>query len=385
MLQLSDKFESQKILSLLTRALPYYLKSWHDLDETHGLFGALDPQTHNMRSMSISSPVIEYVIRPHLQVLYIFSAYLGSPETIGLLESACNADKVRDMIVKGIRWACDTHLTGTVDVDSFLERKRWGENWRSGLWASLLGLCGHLAGSLLPDELKTAIARVIAFEADRFIGVLPPSGCEVDTKVEENAQDTLVLAWALNLCQSHEHHALWEQALHTWAVNIATCITDKTDHSDYFGKSLSSWISTETLFPDMTAENHDFFQPEVLTYGMWIVLSMAVYSLYNKEIPEFLTRKNHQETFDVLLRFCLPNGMLYMPGGQDIPFFIPRPFALAWGLWNNDPRALLLTEKMLAWMESMLLPTEANPGPWVFGLPQAYEGWELFFQSQAGF
>jgi hypothetical protein len=189
----------------------------------------------------------------------------------------------------------------------------------------------------------------------------------------------------LNLAPGHAHAAGWEHALRLWSANIATCINDRADHSDYFGRSLSSWVTTQTLFPDMTAENNGFFQPEVLAYGMWTVLAMAAYSLNNRETPEFILRKNHQETFDVLLRFCLPNGMFFSPGGQDIPLFIPRPFALAWGLWNNDPRALLLTEKLLSWIETSLAPSETNPGPWIYGFPLVHDGWGLFYQSQVGF
>jgi hypothetical protein len=118
---------------------------------------------------------------------------------------------------------------------------------------------------------------------------------------------------------------------------------------------------------------------------MWIVLAKAAFTLTDKEPPVCLRRKNHQKTFDILLRFCLPNGMFYAPAGQDLPFFLPRPFALGWGLFTSDPRANSLTIKLLAWMDAVLVATKSNQGPWVFGFEPAYEGWELLFQSQVGF
>jgi hypothetical protein len=196
--------------------------------------------------------------------------------------------------------------------------------------------------------------------------------------------DTLVLAWAINLNPKHPNVSKWELSLRKWAVNIASCIHDKTDHSEYFGSSVAKTVSTQNLFPDMTAENHGFFHPEVLMYGAWIVLAMSAYSLHNQERPDFLARKNHQRTFDILLRFCLPNGLIFTPGGHDMPMFVPRPFILAWGLWHNDPRALHITSRLLSWMDTCLLTSQENQGPWVFGFQQQHEGWELFFQSQVG-
>ena len=62
MIQFSEKLESKKVLDLLSRSLPYYLKSWHEIDPNTGLFGKIDPHSFNMKEIGSSSPVIEYVI-----------------------------------------------------------------------------------------------------------------------------------------------------------------------------------------------------------------------------------------------------------------------------------------------------------------------------------
>ncbi len=372
------------MLRLLSRSIPYYLKSWHELDSTTGIFGSIDPATYNMRTVGSSSPVIEYVLRPHLNIICILGSYhfLRQGELIGAL---LQKDDLVDRISKATRWACATHLTGTTDVETFLDRKRWGENWRSSFWASQLGIILVFCRDILDPETIDRIKAILAFEADRFIGLSPPSGCEIDTKVEENAQDAMVIAWAINCNPDHPNRHSWEKALQLWAVNIASNVHDKADHTEYFGRSVARTVSTRNLFPDLTAENHGFFHPEVLAYGSWIVLAMAAYLLHNQKSPDFLTRKNHQRTFDILLRFCLPNGLIYLPGGHDMPMFVPRPLALSWGLWNNDPRALHLTGRLLSWMDTCLLTNLEHQGPWVFGFEQNHEGWELLFQSQVGF
>lgn len=384
MIMFNEKLETKKTLHLLSRSIPYYLKSWQEIDDTTGLFGDIEPTSFNMKDVGTSSPVIEYVVLPHVNILCILAAYLYKDDTDSI-DSLINKDEIINYLNKGLLWMCETHITGSLDINNFLERKRWGENWRSGKWAALMGICAFLCKKFLPEELFEKVKRIVAFEADRFIDVLPPSGFEYDTKLEENAQDTLVIAWALALQPQHAHAAQWEHSLNIWAINIASAPSQRADHSEHLDKSVSHWTITQTLYPDMTAENHGFFNPEILTYGIWVVLSMAAFRFNNRAIPSFLQRRVHQETFDILLRFCLPNGMTYAPCCHDLPFFIPHPFALAWGIWNNDPRTRRMTAHTLNWMESKIKPSQNAGVPWIPGFVNSYDGWELFFQSTVGF
>lgn len=384
MLHFTEKIESQKVLRLLSRSIPYYLKSWTDVNDDCGLFGVTDPVNYNMRSVGSSSPVIEYVLRPHLNITCILGSFVFLKQE-ELISALLDHDTLVNKIRKATRWACLTHITGSLDVESFLDRKRWGENWRSSFWAVQLGIISIFCKSILDDETLERIKTILAFEADRFIGLSPPTGCETDTKAEENAQDSMLLAWAVACNSQHPHKKEWERSLQIWSVNIASSIHDKTEHEEYFAGSVADAVTTQNLFPDMTAENHGFFHPEVLSYGCWIVVAMSAFLLNGGKAPEYLSRKNNQRTFDILLRFCLPNGLIYTPGGHDMPMFVPRPLALAWGLWHNDPRAMHLTGRLLSWMDSCLLTDLEHQGPWVFGFEQNHEGWELLFQSLVGF
>lgn len=384
MLHFIEKIEPQKILRLLSRSIPYYLKSWQDIDETCGLFGTTNPECFNMHSVGSSSPVIEYVIRPHLNIVCLLSSYLYIQQE-EIISALLDKKVLIERINKAVRWVCETHLTGSRNVEPFLFRKRWGENWRSSIWTTQLALILTYCKKYLDPDLIIAIERIIAFEANRFIDLTPPSGCAGESKIEDNAHDSMLLAWAINTLPDHPNNHSWEQSLHYWSVNIASSIQDKTEHEEYFSSSVARMVTTENLFPDMTAESHGFFHPEVFTYGAWIIMAMSSYVLYNKESPQFLARTNHQKTFDILLRFCLPNGLIFSPGSSDMPMFIPRPLALAWGIWQNDPRAMHMTGKLLSWMDTCLLTNQEHQGPWVFGFDQNHEGWELFFQSQVGF
>jgi len=206
MLPFSDHLEPRIILELLSRGLPYYIESWHPIDDTMGIFGASEPQSFNMQAFEYSSPVIEYVIRPHLQICCILAVYLWKEEDAFLtLGAGIEKKEIIRMVQNGLTWACETHLTGSLDVENFLERKRWGENWRSSLWAAMMGICALLAKQYIFEGLLEKIKTVLAFEADRFIDVIPPSGCGIDTKLEENALDSLVMAWAIALNAGPPH------------------------------------------------------------------------------------------------------------------------------------------------------------------------------------
>ena len=382
MLQFTEKIEPTKILMLLAKGLPYYLESWREVDERRGLFGAVDPKTFNMRSVGSSSPVIEYVLRPHLNILCVLGSYLYLNQT-DLLGLTIQRGELIDRLKRGLAWACDSHVTGDMEVETFLGRKKWGDNWRSSTWATLLGVIAVLAESALDEQEQIRIREILAHEADRFTGVTPPSGYRVDSKAEENAQDAMLMAWAINLCPHHPHIQRWEETLKAWAVNIDSSIHDGADHSEYFGSSIANSVTTCNLFPDFTAENHGFFHPEAISYGMWQVMAMAAYKFQRRELPLYFERKNHRRTFDILIRFCLPNGMFFAPGGHDMPLFMPHPMALAWGHWDSDARAMHMTGKLLSWMDAALTSKEER-SPWVLGFEPAHDGWELFFQSQVG-
>lgn len=374
----------QRLFSLLSYSMPYYAQSWHEVDEECGMFGSTHPRHFNMDRVGTSSPVIEYVIRPHVNLLCVCAAYLCLSARHYLYGSVPR-QRCEDMLRRGIEWACQTHVTGTRDVEAFCMRKRWGGNWQSGLWTSILTIAAFYARAYISDGLWKDVLRVLAWEADRFTGVFPPTGCEYDTKCEENAQDALVITWAAALMPSHAHIAAWKHSEALWATNIATTVFDKARHTRLHTSSRARMVHTCTLYPDMTAENHGFFSPSVLSYTAWVALAMSAYHCTAQSVPDYFHTTAHRDTFDTLLTFCLPNGLLYTPGGSDLPLFMASPLSYIWGLWHNDVRASAMTEKLLQWLEQYTAYEGTTTGQWVPGFSAVHEGWELLFQSDVGF
>ena len=65
--------------------------------------------------------------------------------------------------------------------------KSWGNHWQSALWTRYAGHAAWLLWDQLDDDLKTAVARMVVQEADRFLTRAPDSGVKLETKAEENA------------------------------------------------------------------------------------------------------------------------------------------------------------------------------------------------------
>src|SRR5512133_3053606 len=137
----ASRLEKPLLLRFLERSFTHYEKCWTPAGEGCGYFGELDPEIFNMGDVGFSSPVIEYVIRPHLQILVCAAVLIRAARERQI--SAENEPRYLRYLREGLHWACRTHLTGDLDVPAFLRRKRWGENWNSSLWASALAMAAY--------------------------------------------------------------------------------------------------------------------------------------------------------------------------------------------------------------------------------------------------
>jgi len=380
----SEQFPQRRIIELLARGTAFFESCWQQIDQDVGIFGELEPEFYNMSKMPRSSPAIEYIIRPHTQCLCTLAVIATSAHGKQLLAEKIDETSLIKKFEDGLRFLVQSHVLGDRDITQFPGRKRWGQNWRSALWTSQMALTTVLMAPRLPSQLLEQIYTVLAFEADRFIDIIPPDGHNPDCRLEENAIDTTVLSWALHLMPEHEHAGQWQQALRLWALNIATVANDRFDFRQYRETSIADCIETTTLFDDFTALNHGFFSPEVLQYHRWVVFSMLAAQLSGQNVPQELLLKNHQKTYDVLLQFCLPTGLFYTPGATDAPLLCYSPFALCWGLRRGEPTSVRLTERMLNGLEQNG-QDDSSCTPFVTGLLPGKGGWNLYWQSFVAF
>ncbi len=165
-------------------------------------------------------------------------------------------ETVREHALAALRYMLRTHVTGDLRCT---DDKPWGNHWQSAWWTSkMMGGVTRLEPWLTPDD-RRRIDAVVQHEADRHIGLPPRVGEYGDTKSEENAWDSEVVAWALARYPNHPHAAAWRDAFDTLCLNTFAVASDLDSARRYRGRRLQDWIGGACIHDDYTIENHGSF------------------------------------------------------------------------------------------------------------------------------
>lgn len=228
-------------MRILERFPMYGERGWHGnyLDDPKlGYFGDPDHGEMGLRSMG------NYIFVTAL--LATDPAYdprvSGIPQQTLLARSrACLAYMTR------------SHVTGDIECgDGF----QWGDAWQSAWWTARMAAGARLLWPHLTAEERANVERVVVHEADRHLSRVPPSGAASDTKSEENAWDSEVLAWALGMFPDHDNAPAWRAKLIQFCMNTLSTAADKQDSTVVDGKPVKDWVVTANIHDDFTIENH---------------------------------------------------------------------------------------------------------------------------------
>ena len=225
----------------------------------------------------------------------------------------------RDRALALIRYLIRTHgASGEACADG----KPWRNQWQSAYWAALTGeACWLLWDDLTPAERWLA-GRMICDEADRFVGVTPPTNLRKDSKAEENAWNSQIVSLAFSMFPAHPRHALWrETAVHWIATSFArTADLTRTDIVD--GKPLREWLTAANIFDDFTLENHSRIHPDYMACTYLLTSQIPLYA-WGGHAPPTALALNRAAINAALQRLATPDGSVLYPNGQD------------WGLHRN--------------------------------------------------
>jgi hypothetical protein len=228
-----------------------------------------------------------------------------------------------DRLNRCIRWVCAHHLTGTKHTEPLEWDGQWGDDWESSPWTADLAMAAHHVWDDLKPDVREGILRILAFEADRFIGVDPPDGRWLDTKAEENAWDSYLLAWAYCLHPDHPNAEAWLEAGKQFAVNTFTTDLDRVDTRLLDERPVNDWVCTQTAHPDLTVENHGSFHPGYLGCGGLLLFGRLAFQATGRTPPPHY--EHHLlDAWRILRRFFLPNGFTAYPSGQDWTYHEPE-------------------------------------------------------------
>ncbi len=246
-----------------------------------------------------------------------------------------------------LRYAAEIHVTGShVGTDG----KKWGHSWQSAMWTGNLGVAAWLAKDALDADTLAAVKRVVADEADQFIGKMPPTMEPGDTKAEENAWDLTAPAAAILLMPGNPHATAWLEAVERYGFNTLSVEADKTSKTPADGKAVGDWVTTTQLYPDYTLGNHGIFHPVYMMVAPATNAQAAVaYKLGGQPIPDALTF-NVLKQWAMLQYIALPDGEWLYPQGLDwdLHDYEHLHYWTMLATLFHDPTAALLEQRTVA-------------------------------------
>jgi len=235
------------------------------------------------------------------------------------------------------------HVTGDL---ACADGRKWGDHWQSAWWTAKMALGARLIWAYLTEAEREAVRRVVVHEADRHLERQAPSGQLSNTRSEENAWDTEVLAAALALFPDHEHARAWRRKLIEFAANTLSAPQDRTSDTLLDGRPVPEVVYTTNIHSDFTIENHGAFHTCYMACPLhslaWDHLALAG---AGGSVPEALLH-HYGDVWRALKPLFLRRRFAY-PAGKDWPryaygmsFIMPALVVVQQRFADRDARAI---------------------------------------------
>lgn len=236
-----------------------------------------------------------------------------------------------------------------------LNGRSWGNAWQSAMWTRSLGMAGWLLWERLDRPMRLAVARVVEYEADRFLHAEPKSSLKNDTGAEENAWNAGLIALARCMLPDHPRAGDWDQAARRYMYNTFSVATDAQDESvGDDGRPVREWVTTVNAHPDFTVENHGLVHVGYLKNSHAMLLEAATpYVMTDRPVPHGCF--HHMDgVFNVLLKCVAWEGAPIYFGGNDWKLVHTQcSDVISFALTNvllRDARAAYIESVALDWL-----------------------------------
>lgn len=184
------------------------------------------------------------------------------------------------------------------------------EEWStfgSGRHIHTFGMAAWLLLEKLDQGTRLLVARILEYEADRFLGAPAPAQLYDDTQAESNAWTGGGIAVASCMLKQHPRRAAWAEKAKEYMISAYATADDVASERVVDGKPLNEWLTGPNAFPDYSVENHGFVHPDYLAAVSEMVRSAIAFHLADEPIPEAVTF-NADHVLDLLMLLLLPDG-----------------------------------------------------------------------------
>jgi hypothetical protein len=205
--------------------------------------------------------------------------------------------------------------------------KRGGWHWQAGLETEHWVVAAHLLKAHLDDDTKALVRQVATAEADAAVREIP-SARKGDTAADDCSWNAGILGVCAAIYADDPRAAKWEEWAKRWALNMDGREPDRTSNRMVDGKPLKEWITSTNVFPDLTLENHGFWDLPYQFGFAALAEPIIAYQLCGRKIPEAF-HANAREAGDNIHRWLvMPDGDLLCPQGID---WAERDVQHSWG------------------------------------------------------
>ena len=173
-------------------------------------------------------------------------------------------------------------------VDEFGRHPNFGLEWQAAFWASEAGIAAWFLWNELPAELRDRVATMVAYQADRFVGVTPQMAYRGDTQAETVSWNSSILTLAVNMMPGHPHRAAWDAAAKVYLYNTFAAPQDADDVSiGDDGTAVNEWVAGANVYRDFALENHGQFHVDyIFACFRYHAQGLALYWLTGTPTPK---------------------------------------------------------------------------------------------------
>jgi len=235
------------------------------------------------------------------------------------------------------------HVTGNLTC---ADGRKWGDHWQSAWWAAKMAVGAHLMWAHLTENERTAVERVLSHEADRHLARRAPGGALRNTRSEENAWDTEVLAAACAYLPGHANAGSWRRKLVEFALNSLSAPQDQLSPEVVDGRPLRDQVYTANVHADFTIENHGAYHTCYMACPLHS-LAWGYYALESAGQPVPEAQFHHFRDVWLIMKPTFLGRRFAYPGGKDWPryaygmaFIMPALVALQYRYGDTEARVI---------------------------------------------
>ncbi len=255
------------------------------------------------------------------------------PDRVAFTQNRISRETLIEHTRRAIRRLCLTNATcadpraiKTNQWSGFDSKKRtW--HWQSGLETEHWVVAAKMLGSQLDNDTQALVRQVAGAEADAAVREIP-SARPGDTAADDCSWNAGILGVCAAIYADDRRAPTWDEWAKRWALNMDGRAADRQSNRIIDGKPLKEWVTTTNVYPDLTLENHNFWD---LPYQLgFAALSEPIIAceLCSRPIPEAF-HAHAQEVGDHILKWLvMPDGDLLCPQGID---WAERDVQHSWG------------------------------------------------------